>query len=54
MYPSIVFKKTIQSQVGFTLKLMHFEPNNFNNKEHYSFILMMTHKQSLQTWCKIG
>jgi hypothetical protein len=28
--------RAICSQVGFTLKLMHYEPNDFSNEEHYS------------------
>ena len=36
----------IQSQVGFILELMCYEPNDFNNEAHCSFTLMMTYKQS--------
>jgi hypothetical protein len=46
--------KAIWSQIGFNLKLMCYEPNDFNNEEHHSFTLMLTYKQSVQRWCKVG
>jgi len=57
-FPSHVFiiciSKAIQSQATIIIKLMHYEQDDFNNKKHQSSTLVMTYKQSLQTWCKVG
>ena len=54
MYLSIVFQALFEVKLDIPLKLMHYESYDFNNVEHYSFTLMKTCKQTMQTWCKVG
>ena len=44
MYLSIVFQVPFKVKLDIPLKLMRYEPFDFNNAEHYSFTLMMAYK----------